>query len=144
MTIRTGVPDDLSAIESIDPVARPDAGRRDFLRRAVESGCLLVATSGDEVAGFVVLEHSFFGRGFIAALMVAPAHRRASIGSALVRGAEERCATDRIFVSTNASNRPMQQLLERAGYTRSGVIHDLDPGDPELVYSKSLRPERSS
>jgi hypothetical protein len=25
------------------------------------------------------------------------------------------------------------------GYTLSGIVHDLDPGDPELIYSRLLR-----
>lgn len=31
----------------------------------------------------------------------------------------------------------MQRLLERLGYERCGSIENLDPGDPELVYSKA-------
>ena len=33
----------------------------------------------------------------------------------------------------------MQALLNRAGYAVSGVIHNLDEGDPEVVYFKRLR-----
>lgn len=36
-------------------------------------------------------------------------------------------------------NKPMQSLLEDAGYRLSGYIDNLDFGDPELVYFKSLR-----
>jgi hypothetical protein len=32
----------------------------------------------------------------------------------------------------------MQALLEKAGFESSGVIHNLDAGDPELVYFKLL------
>ena len=32
----------------------------------------------------------------------------------------------------------MQALLEKAGFESSGVIHNLDVGDPELVYVKQL------
>ena len=32
----------------------------------------------------------------------------------------------------------MQSLLNRAGYALSGVIHNLDEGDPEVVYFKQL------
>jgi ribosomal protein S18 acetylase RimI-like enzyme len=138
-TIRPAGTTDLGGLEAVDPVARSEAGRREELRRAAETGCLFVAMGGDESVGFVVFEHSFFGRGFIVLLVVAPSHRRAGVGSALVRFAEERCRSERIFVSTNVSNRAMRVLLGRAGYERSGVIRDLDPGDPELVFSKALR-----
>ena len=46
----------------------------------------------------------------------------------------ELCQTDRLWTSTNLSNHPMQGLLRRLGYRLSGVLHYLDPDDPELVY----------
>ena len=33
----------------------------------------------------------------------------------------------------------MQSLLSKFGYVLSGVIHNLDEGDPEIVYLKRLR-----
>ena len=44
----------------------------------------------------------------------------------------------KLFTSTNQSNTPMQALLALLGYVRSGVIDNLDPGDPELVYFLDL------
>jgi hypothetical protein len=32
----------------------------------------------------------------------------------------------------------MQELLRLLGFVPSGVIHNLDPGDPELVYFLDL------
>lgn len=32
----------------------------------------------------------------------------------------------------------MRSLLSAAGFEPSGVIHNLDPGDPELVYVRKL------
>ncbi|MFB6715807.1 MULTISPECIES: hypothetical protein [unclassified Streptomyces] len=39
-----------------------------------------------------------------------------------------------MFTSTNVSNQPMQQLLQRAGWRPVGLLHGLDEGDPELFY----------
>jgi hypothetical protein len=47
--------------------------------------------------------------------------------------------TPKLFTSTNESNIPMQQLCERLGYARSGLIENLDEGDPEIIYFKSNR-----
>jgi transketolase N-terminal domain/subunit len=47
---------------------------------------------------------------------------------------------DRIFTSTNHANHAMRALLVRAGWIESGVIHNLDPGDPELVFVKFRPP----
>jgi HicA toxin of bacterial toxin-antitoxin, len=41
------------------------------------------------------------------------------------------CSSDQ-FSSTNRSNVPMQALFGKVGFERSGIIHNLDPGDPEL------------
>jgi GNAT superfamily N-acetyltransferase len=66
-------------------------------------------------------------------------YRRSGAGAALVKYLESHCQTPKIFTSTNLSNLPMQSLLAKLGYTLSGVIHNLDEGDPEIVYFKRLR-----
>lgn len=72
-------------------------------------------------------------------LYVHPEHRRCGVGTALMRYLESVCQTAKLFTSTNLSNLPMQSLLARLGYELSGVIHNLDEGDPELVYVKRLK-----
>ena len=67
-------------------------------------------------------------------LMVDPTYRRMGIGVALMQHLESECKTPKIFTSTNLSNLAMQALLAKLGYERSGIIHNLDPNDPELVY----------
>ena len=49
-----------------------------------------------------------------------------------------RRANPKLFTSTNRSNAPMQSLLAKLGYRPSGVIENLDEGDPELVYMKHV------
>lgn len=100
--------------------------------------CLVAETAGTLI-GYVALEHSFYERGFVAMLFVAPEHRRQGVASGLMRVAETHCASKRIFTSTNESNVAMQQLLTRLGYEPSGTIYNLDADDPELVFSKRLR-----
>ncbi len=143
VTVRPAAPSDVSAIEAVDPVASTDEGRRGFIAERVAAGETLVALVGDAVVGYVVLEHGFFERGFVAMLCVHPERRRQGIGRALMRHAEGACRTPQIFTSTNLSNAPMQRLLEGLGYRRSGMVDDLDPGDPELVYSRRVRDPRS-
>ena len=138
VTIRPAGPADVPAIEAVDPVAVADDGRRGFIAERVAVGQTLVALEGDAVVGYLVMDHAFFGRGFVAMLCVHPARRREGIGRVLMRHAEGVCRTGRIFTSTNRSNLPMQRLLEDLGYRYSGVVDDLDPGDPELIYSRLL------
>lgn len=51
---------------------------------------------------------------------------------------EQHVSAEKIFTSTNASNRPMRQLLIQLGYQHSGTIENLDPGDPELIFVRFL------
>jgi ribosomal protein S18 acetylase RimI-like enzyme len=141
LDVRGARSDDVEAIEALDPRASVDEERRRFIRQAVAEGSAFVAEHGGDagVVGYVVLEHTFFGHGFVSMLVVHPDHRRAGVGSTLMRHLERACRSARIFTSTNRSNRPMQALLEGLGYVRSGIVDDLDPGDPELVYSRPLR-----
>jgi len=143
VTVRPAGPADVAAMEAVDPVAASDHERRAFIAERVAAGQALVAVGddaldGDAIVGYLVMDHGFFGRGFVAMLCVHPERRRRGVGQALMRHAEGACRTPRIFTSTNRSNLPMQRLLEGMGYHCSGMVDDLDPGDPELFYSRWL------
>jgi hypothetical protein len=56
----------------------------------------------------------------------------------LLQYMESVCQTPKLFTSTNLSNLPMQSLLAKLNYVLSGVIHNLDESDPEIVYFKRL------
>jgi ribosomal protein S18 acetylase RimI-like enzyme len=142
MEIRRARWNEIDAIARADERADIESGRRDFIARAVQSGSAWVAVIDHNIVGYSVLEYTFFSRGFLAMLSVHPDHRRRGVGSALVRGIEAACETDKLFTSTNESNRAMQALLLKLEYVPSGIIHNLDEGDPELVYFKRLPAQR--
>lgn len=99
-------------------------------------GLSWVAEADGAVVGYVIASTQFFSRPFVDLLVVADDHRRQGIGMALMAACEDAHDDDRMFTSTNESNAPMRALLARAGYQVSGVIENLDPGDPELVFVK--------
>ena len=134
VTIRPAAESDVEALCSFDLIAR-----REFIRRSVAAGICHVAEVGGEVIGYGVLSHAFYGHGFVEMLYVHPGRRRVGAGATLLRHLESLCRSPKLLTSTNLSNLPMQSLLNRAGYSLSGVIHNLDEGDPELVYFKRLR-----
>lgn len=143
MTIRLAERGDILQIIAFDHIARSERGtaRKDFITRSVlKKRCYVaVVESTDKPVGYAVLEYTFFENGFISMLYIHADWRRKGIGSALIRHVEERCKTEKLFTSTNQSNEPMQRLLEKLRYERSGIIHNVDPMDPELIYFKALK-----
>ena len=137
--IRPASSDDLPALLALDHLAQqPGSGRREFIHRVCAANTCWVAILDDAVAGYGVLEYSFYECGFLAMLYVHQDYRRRGLGQALLEHFETICQTPKLFTSTNLTNLPMQSLLAKRGYTLSGVIHNLDDGDPELVYFKRL------
>ena len=131
-------PGDIRAVQAIDERVLGKAERRTFLREAVEREECLVARFEGVIAGFAVVDRSFYDQRFVALLIVDPDYQRRGIGSALMRAVEARFPGEKLFTSTNASNLKMQALCERLGYVRSGYIENLDEGDPEIIYFKQL------
>lgn len=136
ITIRPATDSDVEALCSLDQLARRERGRREFIEGAVAAGTCHVAVAGGEVIGYGVLSYSFYREGFVEMLYVHPERRRKGAGAALLRELEGLCRTEKLFTSTNLSNLPMQALLNGLGYTLSGVVHNLDEGDPEIIYFK--------
>ncbi len=126
---------DFARVAAADPQGFQSSSRQKLLRERLAQGDVLLAQSDAGVGGFAI-RGRFFGYDFLELLFVAPAHRRQGLGAALVADFEARRRSGRVFVSTNRSNGPMHALLGGAGYSRSGEIFNLDPGDPEVFYVK--------
>ncbi len=138
ISIRPAVEADIQALCSLDHIARQENERREFIRREVESGNCFVAVMNETVVGYGVLNYTFFKNGCIDMLYIDSDHRRCGAGTELLKHMESLCKTAKLFTSTNLSNLPMQSLLAKLDYVLSGVIHNLDDGDPEIVYFKRL------
>jgi len=136
--IRPANESDVEALCSLDQIASCENDRREFIRRAVMSDTCFVAVAEEEVIGYGVLNYTFYCNGHVDMLYVHSGHRRHGAGEALLQHMESLCQTSKLFTSTNLSNLPMQALLAKLEYVLSGVIHNLDEGDPEIVYFKRL------
>jgi ribosomal protein S18 acetylase RimI-like enzyme len=124
----------------VDTVAASgDDDRRSAISRWIAEDTMRVAVTADEVTGYCVTEHAFFGHAFVVMLMVAERSRGQGIGTRLLLDAQQRGATAKLFTSTNLSNQPMQRLLTRLGWRSVGIVYELDEGDPELFF---LAPDR--
>jgi N-acetylglutamate synthase-like GNAT family acetyltransferase len=137
-TIRKARRDEISAISAFDSESTK-AGRNEFIRRAVDSGDAHVVEEEGKVVAFGILEYTFFEHGFISLVYVNPQERRTGLGEMLLRYLMSICRTAKLFSSTNLSNLPMRTLFAKVGFEPSGIIHNLDPKDPEVIYYKALR-----
>ena len=142
MKIRLAKQEDVKQIIKFDYIAqvRSRKDRRDFIRRSVLNKRCYVTVSKGKPVGYTVLEYDFwgFGGGFISMLYVKADFRRRGIGSELMKYAEDKCKKEKLFTSTNQSNKSMQSLLKKLRFERSGIIYNLDPGDPEPIYFKRI------
>ena len=135
MTIRPATVADRGDILAIDHLAQT---RLSFIDRVLSSATCLVAEASGRVVAYASLEYTFYEHGFISMVYVADRDRRRGIGRALTEAVVARCTRRKLFTSTNQSNRAMQQLLTGIGFVPSGMITNLDEGDPELVYFLEL------
>lgn len=138
LSIQLATESDVNAVCSFDHDAQQDDNRAAFIENSILAKSCYIAMDR-EIKGYAVLEYSFFKHGFISMLYIHPDWRRHGIGALLLKHLEIICKTDKLFTSTNLSNLPMQSMLAKFGYKLCGVIHDLDEGDPELIYVKYLR-----
>ncbi len=131
---------DMPFVCDLDARVLGRADRARLLEETVRAKHCWVARMPRSLAGFAVAAPSFFSEWFIELLVVDTDWRRQGIGSALLRHCAATCSGKKIFTSTNASNIPMQRLLAREGFERSGIVENLNEGDPELIYVKWLLP----
>ena len=102
-------------------------------------GGVIGVAAGGLLLGHIDKGHMKIAVGIIALLFVHRDFRRQGLGQALVAHLESICPREKIFTSTNESNLPMQRLLATQGFRPSGIIHNLDEVDPEIVYVKQLK-----
>ena len=134
--VRTATTGDLLGLVKSDPYAREHPERCGLLAASIDRGECHAAFVGEHAVGYIVFNYSFFGRGFVPLVVVAPSMRRQGVAQLLFAAVMAQCQSESLFTSTNSSNIEAQRLLERLGFKRSGHIENLDDGDTELVYFK--------
>lgn len=140
MWVRHAKESDHPAITSIDPAIDIDAHRRALIAQAITEENCWIAGRDSVAEGYLTLSpRHFFGRDFIALVIVRASSRRQGLASALFQAAESNATTRQLFTSTNQSNRPMQAFLKTRDYQDAGTITHLDEDDPEIIFVKYLR-----
>lgn len=124
---------DLPGLAGIDPLALSHAGRRNEIALAVADGRCQLVRDGGAIRGYALFHTHFFGQGSLELLFIAEGQRRRGFGCLPLRHLVALHYGRKLFSSTNSSNPPMQALLAEAGFARSGIIENLDEGDPERI-----------
>jgi ribosomal protein S18 acetylase RimI-like enzyme len=137
-TVRTASATDLVGIRFVDTPMRADPERAHLIESALSAGHCVVAVDDAEIAGFAILNYTFFHQGFVPLLVVGIGSRRIGVGRALLSEVERRCRKSKLYISANRSNLPAQRLFEQCGFVPSGHIENLDIGDDELLFFKPI------
>lgn len=133
MLIRESTQADLTAIRQFDETARHDSQRLAYIAASVTEGESFSIVEDNTVAGYLIINQSFFHRTFLSLLYIDQAFRDKGLGRRALRWCRNRIGGP-FFTSTNLSNARMIHLLRSEGFLDSGIIYNLDQGDPELVF----------
>ncbi|OSX96221.1 GNAT family N-acetyltransferase [Bacillus nitratireducens] len=132
--------DDLDSIVHLDIDVLGDDSRRDYTKHTIDEGRCIIVKEDNSISGFLTYDTNFFGCTFLSLIIVSPAKRRQGYASSLISYMLTHSPTQKIFSSTNESNESMQTVFNANGFVRSGMIENLDEGDPEIIfYTKKLR-----
>ncbi len=129
---------DLEAMVEINKAAAPKWHKLRHLNAGLKEKRAFVAFLGHIPAGFLIWTKDFYSHYFIDLVVVHPRMRRHGVATALIDAMENFCPGNKLFSSTNRSNKAMQTVFERAGYVKAGFISHLDRDNPELIYYKKI------
>lgn len=135
ISIRPAGRADITALIAIDPLSLTEPTRRESIAHWAAGGQCHLALRLEKPIGYVALTRDFFHQPFIEMLIVAEADRRSGVGIALIEHCKGLVAVgEKLWSSTNRSNTPMRALFAKAGFIESGIVENLDEGDPELIF----------
>lgn len=103
----------------------------------------VAAWSGDEIAGFIILNLGGPLIGYIQTVCVSAAFRGTGVGSELITWAERRifAVASNVFLFVSSFNDGARRLYERLGYRVVGEVPDyLIRGASEILMRKTLGP----
>ena len=127
---------DLDEIVNIDREVIGSDRRRMYIMKAIEENRCLVVKNEFSIVGFLIFHTDFFDCYFISLIVVKPTERRKGYATSLMEYFLSVSPTKKIFSSTNQSNKRMQDVFKANGFKQSGIVENLDEGDPEIIYFK--------
>jgi ribosomal protein S18 acetylase RimI-like enzyme len=144
INVEVGNESDLDSLIGMERARRGDDSKSRLISDSILRGHCLVGRVDGVVAGYAIYNREFFGEAFIWQLLTSPDYRRIGVATSLIRYVELNCRSNKLFTSTNQSNKKMQALMDKLGFCKSGYLDNLDEGDPEIFYFKKLVQIRQS
>lgn len=139
ITIEMANERDFEALCTIDKEVLGSTSRRNFIAAAILAEQCFIARDGRTLAGFAVLDQSFFGKHFISLLVIKPSYYYVENAAvALIDHIEANCPTEKLFTSARNSLTDRRQFWENQGFVQSGKIENLNDAEPEIIYFKKL------
>lgn len=133
MHIRQATIDDLKSIAAFDQIAATEPQRLAYIERSIiDANCWSLCLAS-AVIGYLIIDHSFYHRQFLSLLYIDSDHRNSGYGRQAIQWVKN-ALQEQFFTSTNLSNSHMLYLLRTEAFKDSGIIYNLDPGDPEIIF----------
>ncbi|KIL43238.1 GNAT family N-acetyltransferase [Jeotgalibacillus campisalis] len=136
-TVHIAKVEDLDRIAHIDKEVSGNTSRLSYFKTSIDLRNCIIAKCDKEIAGFLIYETNFFDCAFISLVVISPSYRRKGFASLLLDYMMSQSPTPKVFSSTNRSNLSMQKAFDSNGFIESGIVENLDEGDPEIIYFKS-------
>jgi ribosomal protein S18 acetylase RimI-like enzyme len=136
MEIHNAKKHDLYKIIELDKKMIGSDHRKGEINQAINEDRCLILYQEDEIAGFLIYHTYFFDCCFISLIMVDPAFQRKGVASSLLTHMSKISPTNKLFSSTNESNESMKKAFLKNHFKKSGIVENLDEGDPEIIYFK--------
>lgn len=136
--IRTATLEDRALVvhldHRLDPTEHTELNREKKLTKALREGHCFIILANQRAVGFFIFDYRFFDQGWIELMVIDEEFRGKGIAGQVFDLIGKRCQADKVFTSTNRSNRRMQRALVKAGFSFAGELCGLDDGDPEWFY----------
>jgi ribosomal protein S18 acetylase RimI-like enzyme len=128
---------DLDEIVNIDREVIGSDSRRKYIKKAIEEERCITIKNESSFVGFLIFDTHFYACSFMSLIIVKPTERRKGYATSLIKYFISISPTKKIFSSTNQSNKRMQEVFKANGFIQSGIVENVDEGDPEIIYFKS-------
>jgi ribosomal protein S18 acetylase RimI-like enzyme len=131
----------LKVLLNFDPLVGKLLGRYELHVHSINNGNTYIAFKNEQLIGFIIFNYQLFGNAFIELLQIDKEFRGKGYGSMLIKYVESICETEKLFISTNKSNEPMNKLLSKLGYLPSGHLENIneEDWDYEMFFVKFIK-----